>query len=91
MYEAGWPDSYADAVSVALFAAVGELAGLAVLDVACGHGRITRELARRRARQVTGLDISAQLIQKATTAELSAPRGIPIRQRRPLRALALRR
>jgi len=75
-YEAGWPDSYDDAVSVALFAAVGELAGLAVLDVACGHGRITRELARRRASRVVGLDVSAQLIQKATAAELGVPLGI---------------
>jgi 2-polyprenyl-3-methyl-5-hydroxy-6-metoxy-1,4-benzoquinol methylase len=70
------PDSYDAAVSLALLAAVGEPAGLAVLDVACGHGRITRELARRRAGRVVGLDVSAQLIQKATAAELSAPLGI---------------
>ncbi|HUP71567.1 MAG TPA: methyltransferase domain-containing protein [Acidimicrobiales bacterium] len=63
-YEAGWPDSYDDDLSVTLFDLIGPLAGLAVLDLACGHGRMSRELARRGA-QVVGLDISDALLDKA--------------------------
>jgi ubiquinone/menaquinone biosynthesis C-methylase UbiE len=36
-----------DPVSLALLSLLGDLTGMRVLDVACGHGRITRELARR--------------------------------------------
>jgi SAM-dependent methyltransferase len=43
---------------------LGPVAGLRVVDVACGHGRITRELARRGAHGA-GIDISGQLIGKA--------------------------
>ncbi|HMG64876.1 MAG TPA: class I SAM-dependent methyltransferase [Streptosporangiaceae bacterium] len=39
------------------------MAGLHVLDVACGHGRLTRELARRGA-DVAGIDISGNLISR---------------------------
>jgi 2-polyprenyl-3-methyl-5-hydroxy-6-metoxy-1,4-benzoquinol methylase len=48
---------------------------LRVLDVACGHGRITRELARRGA-EVTGIDISGSLISKARETERDEPLGI---------------
>lgn len=43
-----------------------------VLDVACGHGRFTRELARRGARAVR-IDISGALIEKAEAAERGEP------------------
>jgi 2-polyprenyl-3-methyl-5-hydroxy-6-metoxy-1,4-benzoquinol methylase len=42
-------DSIDDPASRALLDPFGPVAGLRVLDVACGHGRITRELARRGA------------------------------------------
>jgi len=42
-------DSVADPATRALLDLLGPVAGLRVLDVACGHGRITRELARRGA------------------------------------------
>ena len=40
------------------------LAGLRVLDLACGHGRLTRDLARAGAK-VVGVDISAALLDRA--------------------------
>lgn len=64
-----------DSVSQALLDLLGPVAGRRVLDVACGHGRITRELARRGA-DVMGIDISGNLIQKARETEQSEPLGI---------------
>jgi SAM-dependent methyltransferase len=68
-------DSVDDPVSVALLGLLGPLAGQRVLDVACGHGRITRELARRGA-DVAGIDISGNLIRKARETEQDEPLGI---------------
>jgi SAM-dependent methyltransferase len=73
-YADGWV-SADDGVAVALLALLGPLTGRRVLDVACGHGRITRELARRAA-GVTGIDISGALIAKAEQAERAEPLGI---------------
>jgi SAM-dependent methyltransferase len=77
-YEAGWPDSYDDEVSTTLFDLIGPLDGLAVLDLACGHGRMSRELARRGAR-VVGLDISSALLDKARATEENDPLAIDYR------------
>jgi ubiquinone/menaquinone biosynthesis C-methylase UbiE len=68
-------DSADDTVSVALLDLLGPVAGLRVLDVACGHGRITRELSQRGA-DVVGIDISASLIRKARETEQNEPLGI---------------
>ena len=68
-------DSADDSVSLALLGLLGPVTGLRVLDVACGHGRITRELARRGA-DVTGIDISGNLIGKAQEIEQADPLGI---------------
>lgn len=78
-YEAGWTDSYADSVSSALFDLLGSVDGQRLLDVACGHGRITRELARRGA-TVEGVDLSEALIEKAVAAEQEDRLGIRYRQ-----------
>jgi SAM-dependent methyltransferase len=77
-YEAGWPDSYDDEVSIALFDLLEPLDGLAVLDLACGHGRMSRELARRGAR-VVGLDISSALLDKARATQANDPLAIDYR------------
>jgi 2-polyprenyl-3-methyl-5-hydroxy-6-metoxy-1,4-benzoquinol methylase len=74
-YTSGWTDTYDDSVSVALFELLGQIEGLRVLDVACGHGRVTRELARRGAR-VVGVDLSAALLDTAKALEARQPLGI---------------
>ena len=74
-YAAGWVDSYDDPVTAALFTELGPVDGLTVLDLACGHGPVTRELARRGAR-VVGVDISGRLLDKAAATERSSPLGV---------------
>ena len=73
-YVAGF-DSTDDPAAAALLDLLGPPAGLDILDVACGHGRITRELARRGA-GLTGIDISGVLIGVAREAERGQPLGI---------------
>ncbi|HVB46534.1 MAG TPA: class I SAM-dependent methyltransferase [Streptosporangiaceae bacterium] len=68
-------DSINDPASRALLDLLGPVAGLKVLDVACGHGRITRELARRGA-SVVGLDLSGALITRALETEQDEQLGI---------------
>jgi SAM-dependent methyltransferase len=53
----------------------GDVGGLRLLEVACGQGRVARELARRGA-DVTGLDISAALLTKAWAYETAEPLGV---------------
>jgi 2-polyprenyl-3-methyl-5-hydroxy-6-metoxy-1,4-benzoquinol methylase len=74
-YEAGWADASGDAVLDCLFDLLGAVRGLRILDAACGHGRVTRELARRGA-QVTGVDLSAALIDKALAQEAREPLSV---------------
>jgi 2-polyprenyl-3-methyl-5-hydroxy-6-metoxy-1,4-benzoquinol methylase len=68
-------DSIDDPASRALLDLLGPVAGLQVVDVACGHGRITRELARRGASAV-GIDLSGALIAKALETEQDEQLGI---------------
>jgi SAM-dependent methyltransferase len=68
-------DAIEDPASLALLDLLGPPAGLRILDVACGHGRITRALAGRGADPV-GVDISAALIARAVAAERDQPLGI---------------
>jgi SAM-dependent methyltransferase len=74
-YEAGWPDEYGDPTSIALFSLLGPVDGLRVLDLACGHGRMTREIARRGGETV-GVDLSSVLLGKARDSEAKHPLGI---------------
>src|SRR5262245_32027758 len=74
-YEAFAPDVYDDPVTASLLRLVGDVSGRRVLDLACGHGRLARELARRGAR-VVGSDISAALLDKARALEKGNPMGI---------------
>lgn len=52
--------------------------GARVLDVACGHGRASRGLARLGA-HVIGVDIAAELIRRAGVLEAADPLGITYR------------
>jgi len=60
----GAGDDYRGAAVAALLGLVGADAGQRALDLACGHGLVARELARRGA-EVTGLDLSAALLDRA--------------------------
>ncbi|GAA0481666.1 hypothetical protein Ade02nite_57170 [Paractinoplanes deccanensis] len=68
-YDAGFSDPD-DPVLRSLLELAGPVSGLRVLDLACGHGRVSRELAARGA-EVTGVDVSAALLAKAR--ELGPP------------------
>ena len=57
------------------FAAVGELRGLSVVDVACGDGFYSRQL-RDAGADVVGVDRSHEMIRLAQAEEERAPRGI---------------
>ncbi|MBU7586152.1 MAG: methyltransferase domain-containing protein [Nostoc sp. TH1S01] len=49
---------------------------LQVLDLGCGEGYCTRELSRRGAAQVYGIDVSQKMIEAARLQELENPVGI---------------
>ena len=74
-YDATVGDSVSDPATEALLDLAGDMTGVRVVDLACGQGRVARELARRGAR-VVGVDISPALLERARQAELEYPRGI---------------
>lgn len=74
-YDATAGRTVADQATAALLDLAGDVSGMRLLDVACGQGRVARELAARGAR-VTGLDISAKLLAKARALEAGQPLGI---------------
>lgn len=73
-YASGEDDLSTPAIA-ALLDLVGPVRGHRALDLACGHGLVARELARRGAR-VVGLDISKELIVRARSIELATRLGI---------------
>jgi SAM-dependent methyltransferase len=76
---AGW-DRYREELNNPMFLAfLPELAGKAVIDLGCGEGRNTREIARRGAR-LTGVDVSRKMIDAAMAAEAQEPLGISYRE-----------
>lgn len=66
---------YRDVVLPGMLDMAGELTGQRVLDLACGQGWLTRELARRGA-LVTGVDLSGELLALARRYEEEEPLGI---------------
>ncbi len=59
----------------AMLKAIGEPAGLTVLDAGCGEGYLSRILARNGA-TVTGIDSSARLIEAARVQNLTDARAV---------------
>jgi len=79
---AGWYDesvraagSLAERVASYVLELAGEVAGQQVCDLACGQGLVARYLARRGAR-VTGIDLSAKLLEVARRCEEAERQGI---------------
>ena len=64
---------YVEAYSLMKMA--GDVAGLDVLDLACGDGFYTRRLRAAGAARVTGVDISAEMIALAEAGEANDPAG----------------
>lgn len=58
------------------FGLLPDLAGLSVVDLACGDGIYARKLMRRGARRVIGVDISGEMIALARRAEEAVPLGV---------------
>ncbi len=58
-----------------LFEILGNIRGQRVLDMACGHGFYTRLLKRAGASQVTGVDVSIEMIRLAEQEERRRPLG----------------
>ena len=58
-----------------LFDTLGAIRGSRVLDVACGEGFYTRMLKQAGAAEVTGVDLSAEMIRLAEVAEQQSPLG----------------
>lgn len=58
-----------------LFEILGDIRGATVLDLACGDGFYTRRIAQAGAREVTGVDLSAEMIRLAEEEECASPLG----------------
>ncbi|HEY1990543.1 MAG TPA: methyltransferase domain-containing protein, partial [Acidimicrobiales bacterium] len=58
------------------FGLLPDLAGLSVVDLACGDGIYARKLMRRGAGRVVGVDISAEMVSLARRAEAASPLGV---------------
>jgi SAM-dependent methyltransferase len=65
---------YVEAFSI--FQALADVTDHDVLDLACGTGFYSRELCRRGAARVVGVDISEEMVRIAQTAEACAPANI---------------
>ena len=55
---------------------IGDPAGKAVIDIACGEGFYTRKIRQRGATKVTGVDLSEKMIGLAQAAEAQQRLGI---------------
>ncbi|MFC8719561.1 class I SAM-dependent methyltransferase [Kitasatospora sp. NPDC057198] len=60
----------------AFLAMVGDVHGRSVLDLACGTGFYSRELRRRGASRVLGVDVSPVMVDAARAAEEREPLGV---------------
>lgn len=63
-----------------VFEFCGDVGGLDVLDLGCGEGYCSRELAGRGAGTVTGVELSAEMVELAKAQESELGQGITYRQ-----------
>lgn len=63
-----------------VFELCGDVAGLAILDLGCGEGYCSRELAGRGAGSVTGVELSSEMVELAKSQEAELGQGIVYRQ-----------
>ncbi|MBV8589622.1 MAG: class I SAM-dependent methyltransferase, partial [Acetobacteraceae bacterium] len=59
-----------------LMALIGDPAGRAVIDIACGEGFYSRMIRERGASKVTGIDLSEKMIELARASEAKQRLGI---------------
>jgi len=59
-----------------LYARIGDISGLEVLDLACGDGRLSRQFKLRGAKRVLGIDAEPKMIELAQTRETQDNLGI---------------
>lgn len=71
-YEQFTRDIYGDPPTAALLHLIGNVTNRRLLDLACGQGRLSRELARRGA-QIVGVDLSAAMLERARAREEEHP------------------
>jgi SAM-dependent methyltransferase len=64
----------------AVFDLCGPVAGLDVIDLGCGEGYCSRELASRGARSVTGVELSHEMVRSARAQEAELGQGVTYRQ-----------
>ena len=69
-----------DVEEFTVFEMLGDPAGLSVLDLACGEGHYARQLRRKGAAKVVGVDLSEAMISLAREADANEPLGIEYRQ-----------
>jgi ubiquinone/menaquinone biosynthesis C-methylase UbiE len=62
--------------SFTLMELLGDVKGLAAIDLACGEGFYTRMVRHRGATRVTGVDLSQGMIDLARKQEAQSPQGI---------------
>jgi SAM-dependent methyltransferase len=72
---AGHPDRYDQPALASLLRLVDDISCGAALDLACGHGLLTRQLARRGL-SVVGVDISSGLIEHARAIDAADPQEV---------------
>ncbi len=63
-----------------LYKQIGDLSGLDVLDLACGDGRLSREIKKRGAKSVVGVDAEQKMVEMARAREDEEKLGIEYQQ-----------
>lgn len=64
----------------AVFSMCGDVKGLDLLDLGCGEGYCTRELASRGTKTATGIDLSIEMVRLAQAQEKQLEQGIDYQQ-----------